>query len=290
MHCTRSLLHSLLLLPLACPWGIAQQITATVASPGTAVSPDTDAQLVWVVFPQTRIFPRMYASALTHQFGFSKDFSSALVYGSIGSQIPVLQAEVNGTTLQAGAGATVLTSLLKKTRLLQVVTVDFLVEFPLDIKLSERLSLRTGYGHFSAHFADDGIEILGKSSVNYAKDYVILLGSWHIPLLDATFYAGGHWDYHALPEEDSHWLVQGGMEAGNIALLPEVLLYAALDIQWRSEVAWATTQSYQCGLRLFPRRSKAFRIAYTYRTGFDERGQFYRQQTAAHLAGVYLDF
>ena len=47
----------------------------------------------------------------------------------------------------------------------------------------------------SAHFADDGIEIFGRSSINYAKDYLILLGSWRIPAVEGALYAGGHWDY-----------------------------------------------------------------------------------------------
>jgi len=278
MHHACRLLLSLLLIPLAWRSGAAQPV------------PDTTAHSALRMFPPARIFPNLYADGLTHQFGVSKDFCSATIHGSIGGQIPVLEVSLDRTTLQLGAGATVLTSIVKKPRLLQVLTVDFLVEFPIDIRLSDRTTLRTGYGHFSAHFADDGIEIFGKSSINYAKDYLILLGSWRIPAVGGALYGGGHWDYHSLPEEQSHWTAQCGMMAGDLRLVPEAFLYAAVDIQWKSEVAWATLQSYQCGVRLFPRGERAVRIAYTYRTGFDERGQFYQQQTDMHLIGVYLDF
>lgn len=254
----------------------------------TAAGTDTPSALVF--FPSAHIYPRMYADGVAPGFGVSKDFRSAMIYGSLGGQIPLLEVNVLGTMFQAGAGAAVLTSIIKRPRLLQVVTIDFLVEFPVDVRLSERLTLRTGYGHFSAHFADDGIEILGRSSINYAKDYLMLFASSTLPALNGVVYAGGHWNFHSLPGEELHWIGQTGFEAGNLQLFAEGFLYAAMDIQCKSEVAWATTQSYQCGIRLFPRNERAVRITYTYRTGIDDRGQFYRERSTRHMVGVYLDF
>lgn len=242
------------------------------------------------MFPRENLFPLTYADGIAPRLGVSKDLTSAMIRGDIGGYLPVLELDLPGTTLQCGAGAAVLTSFIKKPRLLQMVTVDFLLEFPLDVRLPGGCVLRTGYGHFSAHLADDGIEILGRTSTNYAKDYVMLLGSYGIPAACAAIYAGGHWYFHSLPGEGHAWLAQAGLEAGNVELLNDVFLYAAADIRLKSEVAWASTQSYQCGLRLFPRDGRAMRIAYTYRTGVDDRGQFYTERSTTHLVGVYLDF
>lgn len=243
-----------------------------------------------IFFPSSRIFPRLYASGITHQFGVSKDLGSAMIYGSIGNQMTVVQAHALGTTCQLGAGATVLGSMIKRPRLLQVVTVDFLVEFPVDVKITDQFTLRSGIGHLSAHYADDGIEILGRSSVNYVKDYLMFFGSYHIPGVQADVYGGGHWDYHSLPEESSHWTMLAGIQSGDVRMFPEGSVYAALDVECKSEVAWATTQSYHCGLKLFPRGERAMRLTYTFRTGMDTRGQFFRERTTTHLVGVYLDF
>jgi hypothetical protein len=232
----------------------------------------------------------MTGSGTAHQLGFSKDFTTSLIRGSIGYQGPLLEAVLGSTQMQIGAGATVLASIIKRPRLLQVVTVDFLVEFPIDIRLSDRMALRTGYGHFSAHFADDGIEILARSSINYAKDYILLLGVWRLPEAKISLYGGGQYDYHSIPEEEKHWVAQWGCETENLRLGAEAFLYAAIDLKWKSEVAWASTQSYQCGVRLFPRGERAVRIAYTYRTGIDDRGQFYSERTDISQVGVYLDF
>jgi hypothetical protein len=253
-------------------------------------SPDDSLRSPITFFPSSQIFPRLYADGTTHQFGVSKDLSTAMIYGSIGNEITAIEARMLGTTIQLGAGATVLGSMIKRPRLLQVLTVDFLVEFPVDVRLTDHLALRMGFGHLSAHYADDGIELLGKSSVNYVKDYIMLAAVYHLTALRADVYGGGHWDYHSLPEEQRHWMFQAGIQGGNLRLFSDGQLYAAIDVETRAEAAWATTQSYQCGVRLIPQGNRALRVAYTYRTGTDTRGQFFRERSTTHLVGVYLDF
>jgi hypothetical protein len=270
------LLLILALLPL--------HLNAGEPSPGDSVQSPVN------FFPSSRIFPRLYADGTTHQFGVSKDFSTAMIHGSIGNEFSVLEIHAAGINLQCGAGATVLGSFVKRPRLLDVVTVDFLVEFPIDILLTRELALRTGYGHFSAHLADDGIEILGGASINYAKDYVMAICNWHPGTIPLDIYAGGHWDFHSLPEERRHWTLQVGAQGGDLRLFANCALYGALDVKLKSEVAWGTTQSYQCGVRFTPHDTHALRVAYTYRNGIDTRGQFFKQRSTLQLLGVYLDF
>jgi hypothetical protein len=259
--------------------------------PLRAESPDTTHNpLQFSVFPQKRLFPRLLADGTAHQTGINKDLLTRQWIGHIGGMRPVVQVTFCGRAVQAGIGATVHTSILREPGVLQVVTADFSVDFPVDISLSDAFVLRTGYGHFSAHLVDDGIEILQKQSVNYAKDFITLLGSFALPVIGGHVYGGGFWDFHSLPEESKHWRVQCGLEAGNVLLWPEVRLYAAIDIKLKSEVAWQSTQSYQLGFKFFERNDSALRIAYTYRTGIDDRGQFYREKSDFSLVGVFFDF
>jgi hypothetical protein len=253
-------------------------------------SPDTTRGPVqFSAFPQQRLFPRLLADGTTHQLGIDKDLLTRQWFGHIGVLRPVLEVRFDGHAVQAGIGATVHTSILREPGVLQVVTADFSVDFPVDIKLSETLVLRTGYGHFSAHLVDDGIEILQKQSVNYAKDFVTLLGAFTLPVIGGHIYGGGRWDFHSLPEESKHWVLQAGLEAGNVHLWPDVRLYAAMDLKLKSEVAWGSTQSYQLGIKFFERSGSALRVAYTYRTGFDDRGQFYHEKSDFSLVGVFFD-
>jgi len=241
-------------------------------------------------FPAHSLFPRLPADGTAHQFGVAKDLHSSRWLGAIGAQRPMVQLSTGSFDLQAGIGATVHTSFLRKPPLLQVVTVDFLVDFPVDIRLSPSLTFRTGYGHHSAHLADDGIEQLDISSVNYAKDYVTLLSAYALPGTGGFVYGGGRFDFHTLPETEKHWVLQCGCEVGTIAVLPFLSLYAALDFRFKEEAAFRSTQSYQFGAKFFDRPAGVVRVAYTYRTGPDDRGQFYRETADFSLLGLYVDF
>ena len=163
--------------------------------------------------------------------------------------------------VQAGIGATVHAGILRKPPLLQVVTVDFVVDFPIDIRITPALSIRTGYGHFSAHIADDGIEVLGIRSINYAKDYVSLLGAYQFPAARRRRrMPGGRYDFHSLPEVGKHWVVQIGGEVHPIQLFEGRQLYAAVDLRLKEETAWQSIQSYQMGVRICGRTDASVRV------------------------------
>jgi hypothetical protein len=241
------------------------------------------------VLPDERVFPRIHASGLAHQTGIAKDLSSRRWFGDIGGERPLLEFTVGDIDIQAGLGATVHAGILRKPPLLQVVTVDFVVDFPIDIRITPALSIRTGYGHFSAHIADDGIEVLGIRSINYAKDYVSLLGAYRFTTADGVIYAGGRYDFHSLPEAGKYWVGQIGGEAHPVRLFEGATVYAAVDLRIKEETAWRSTQSYQVGVAFAGQTDASVRVAYTYRTGGDDRGQFYTQTSSAHLFGLFID-
>ena len=87
-------------------------------------------------FPAHSLFPRLLANGTTHQLGVAKDLLSRRWLGAIGALRPLVQLSTDSFDLQAGIGATVHTSFLRTPPLLQVVTVDFVVDFPVDIRLS----------------------------------------------------------------------------------------------------------------------------------------------------------
>jgi hypothetical protein len=245
--------------------------------------------LTLTVLPEERIFPRLHASGQAHQLGIGKDLTSRLWLGDIGGERPLFGLSGGLVDIQAGIGATVHAGIIRKPPLLQVVTVDFVVDFPIDIRITQVFSVRTGYGHFSAHLADDGIEVLALHSINYAKDYVTLLGAYRFPAYHAMVYGGGRYDFHTLPVTDKHLVAQIGGEIQPVQLFAGCRLYAALDIRCKEETGWRSIQSYQVGCQLTGRTDTAIRVAYTYRTGTDDRGQFYDRTAAVGLFGVYID-
>ena len=259
------------------PTASAQQAPAATA-PGS------------VLFPRDRIFPKFYADGTVEQFSLAKDAMTRNIIGSIGGIQRIVQlTHESGTLIQLGAGATVYGSFIRSPGQLQVVTADFYVDFPIDIRFSDRFAIRTGWGHYSAHLVDDGIEMLHFSSINYAKDYIPLFAAYTIPTIALTTYGGVRFDYFTIPERNARQLFQFGIQGGDLALFSLGHLYGALDIKLRSEVNWGTTQSYQVGFKFFEQGASGFRVAYTYRTGIDDRGQFYQNRRTLSLVGVYFD-
>lgn len=256
--------------------------------PALAVSQEVR-QSRWSFFPAERLFPRLLADGTAPGISLNKDLRTRLWIGGIGALPELVEFTTGDVRFQVGIGANVYTSLNRQPKVLQVITADYYVYIPLDIALGDRVAFRTGYGHYSAHLADDGIEILGKHSINYAKDYIPVLCAVRLPEIGGMVYGGIRIDYYSIPETGSNWVAQAGMEAGNLPLTSWARVYAAVDLKFKSEVSWASTQSYQIGIRLAEAIEPALRLAFTIRTGIDDRGQFYTERITLHLLGVYLD-
>lgn len=241
-------------------------------------------------FPKKVLFPKFLADATAQQMSFNKDLRTRRLLASIGGQVRILQLKSDEVTLQFGIGVSVKATFIKTPSVLQVVTADFFVDLPIECRVSNNLLFRTGWGHHSGHLADDGIEMLNLSSVNYAKDYIPLLCAYTVGALNGFVYGGARLDYYTIPEKGKNWILQWGAEGGNFQIFDGVRLYGTFDVKARSEVAWATTQSYQVGIRFLEHALNAIRFAYTYRTGIADDGQFYRQRMDLSLLGAYFDF
>ncbi len=241
-------------------------------------------------FPENRIFPKFFADGTAEQFSLSKDAFTRQWIGGIGGILRVYQFMYGTAVIQIGIGSTVYASLFKEPDVVNVQTVNFFVDVPIEIRFNKMFAVRTGYGHYSAHLADDGIEALKLHSINYAKDYLPLFLAYNLDSLGSCIYGGVRFDAYTIPEYNKRWNIQLGIEGGNYEIFSGVKLYGAVDIKFKSEVAWATTQSYQIGIKILEKGSHDVRIAYTYRTGIDDRGQFYKNKLNLSLIGVYFDF
>jgi hypothetical protein len=186
--------------------------------------------------------------------------------------------------------ATVYATLYRKPDVVEVHTACFFVDFLFDIQISEYLTLRTGYGHYSSHLVDDGVDKLQISAINYAKDYIPLVAAYRIIDPNIWLYGGIRFDTYTIPEYQKRWNMQFGIQGGNFLITKDIKLYSALDIKFKSEASWGSIQSYQVGLKFFESFSNALRIAYTYRTGLDDRGQFYKEHVKLSTLGLYFDF
>jgi hypothetical protein len=238
--------------------------------------------------PAKKIFPLFTADALTHQLSLSHITKNRDWIGTIGGSIPIAQLSLPDALLQVSVAASTFNRLITPPGL-TVYTTDFKVDFPLDVRLGAT-AFRFALGHYSCHFEDDGIELLGKHSIQSIKDYYTLAAARDIDLIRGHGYLAVHWIHHNVPMRDKKWALQLGGEGGNIELNQYVRLYCAIDIKLKQEVAWGSTQSYQIGARLFAKDTRALRIAWTLRRGFDERGQFFDQREDVDIVSAFIDF
>ena len=61
-------------------------------------------------------------------------------------------------------------------------------------------------------------------------------------------------------------------------------------MKFREESGFATTQNYQLGVRLNGENGRTIRIAYAYRAGLEERGQFYNRHIHWNTVGLFFEF
>lgn len=240
-------------------------------------------------FPSAKIFPLFTADGLAHQLSLSRVTENRDWIGAVGGSLPAVQLDLPGATLQASVAVTVFNRLVKTPGHLEVYTVDYKVDFPIDVRF-EQLALRVGLGHLSCHFADDALELYGKRSIQHVNDYVTLAGALDIPLIGGYVYAGTNYSYGTQPIQHRPWLLQAGAQFGNIVVHELVSLYGAVDVKVKQEVGWGSTRSIQVGARFFPHEPRGVRIAYTLRMGFEDRGQFYLNTTTLNLLSLFIDF
>jgi hypothetical protein len=240
-------------------------------------------------FPSSKIFPLFTADGLAHQLSLSRVTENRDWIGAIGGSIPLVQFNPSDATLQASVAVTVFNRLVKTPGHLEVYTVDYKVDFPIDARF-QQLALRVGLGHLSCHFSDDAIELYGKRSIQHVNDYVTLAAAYDLPVIGGYVYAGMNYSYGTQPVQYRPWLLQAGAQFGNIGVHEVVSLYGAVDVKVKQEVGWGSTRSVQVGARFFPREPRGVRVAYTLRMGFEDRGQFYLNTTVLNLLSLFIDF
>jgi hypothetical protein len=238
--------------------------------------------------PGEKVFPLFTADGLSHQLSLSRVTENREWIGAVGGSVPMVQLDIHQATMQASVAATIFNRLIKTPDHLTVYTVDFKVDFPVDIRLSD-LALRLAAGHISCHFADDAIELLGKHSIQHINDYFSFDAAYDVSAILGYVYGGFNYSYGTQPVAFRPWLLQVGAEFANVELRKEVSVYGAIDVKARQEVGWGSTRSFQVGVKLFPHLNRRLRLAYTLRLGYEDRGQFYLNRETLNLVSAFLD-
>lgn len=241
------------------------------------------------LFPENKIYEKYYADALSHQFSLFKQFGSNEWFGNIGIEKPLVNFEFDENIYQFTVAATVFNTLKITPPHIQVFTADYLVDLFIDKKFYDNFILRFNWGHLSAHFSDDGITQLNRKSINYVRDYIGIASENLLNIINGKIYYSASYNFHNEPKKDKHIHLQLGFDGGKY-LSNELLLYFAFDFKIKEEVNYGSTKSFQIGLKYAQGKLSNIRLAYTFRAGFEERGQLYNESDNKHLIGLFFDF
>ena len=259
--------------------------------PFLIVAENSDSMLVFL--PHEKFVPVFTADGNAHRISYNKLTDRGSLIGSMGGIFPVANLRSNKLDAQISLASSVYTHLNNAGIRFQVVNVDYFVDVYADIRLTPLWTVRIGGGHTSQHLADDAFESLGFSrSINYARDYYQVFVIRRLPALRGFVYGGTYYTHSFLIDTriDGQWLFQAGGEFLSTQLYGPLFVYTAGDIKLRGELEYGSTQSYQAGLKISGDSYSAIRLSYTYRTGLEERGQFYNQRISRHMVGLFFDF
>ena len=258
---------------------------------GFALGQEQQPLFSWL--PKQTLMPAFTANSTAHRISLTRVMKNNQYVGGMGGLFPVVSMNLGRHETQFNIGSTVYTQIIRSRTHLEVVNIDFYVDAVADVDLHEGRVLRFGIGHTSQHFVDDALEILGyQHSINYVRDYLEAFLSQKVDLIRGYLYGGFLYHYRfRIPQAGTyHWLFEIGGEGLDYPIVPNLYAYVAFDIKFREESNYATTQNYQVGIRLNGENSRTIRLAYAYRTGLDERGQFYLQRIHWNTIGLFFEF
>jgi hypothetical protein len=244
--------------------------------------------------PDTSFIPSFTADGTAHRLSYAKDISSGSFFAGLGGSFPAAVVRYGEVECLIAISGTVYTTLADGGVKFQVTNADYFADVTFDIPVVDGIAVRLGSGHTSHHLVDDAVLAPGGIAriINYARDYYQLFVVHEAPLVLGFAYAGMYYDHSYLENirKDGQFLYQFGADGGNLPLFSTVALYGAFDIKLRGAVNYGATQSYQIGFRSQNENRRGVRLAYTYRTGMEERGQFYNQRSTVQSIGLFFDF
>lgn len=244
--------------------------------------------------PDTSFVPSFTADGTAHRLSYAKHLASGAFFAGLGGSFPAVIVRYQGFECLVTVSGTVYTTLANSGVKFQVTNADYFADVTFDVPVAEGTMVRFGSGHTSHHLVDDAVLAPGGAArvINYARDYYQMFVVKSVPLLHGFAYGGMYYDHSYLVNirDDGKFLFQFGADGGNLPLIHSLSLYGAIDVKFRSAVNYRTTQSYQIGIRSKNDNHRGARIAYTYRTGMEERGQFYNQRITIQSIGLFFDF
>ncbi len=253
-------------------------------------------EIIFLPSKSQKIFPFLYADPFEPQLGLSKDLNRKRYTGRIGQSVFLLQFRSTDGKEQKGEkdmflGITGYSwSLLgQEGRKFPLRAVDYLLAGYLDFNYRD-FAARIKFSHISAHLGDSPVEEADETRlpITYSREFISGLLAFRSSFL--TIYGGMHWIYHTIPKVKP-FNFQGGFILNFGTTVKENFSpYLSMDFHTIAEFNYFINSRIQLGTRLFYQNGKAYRLAYSYYSGYSEFGQYYNLKKHYSSIGFYIDY
>jgi hypothetical protein len=238
-------------------------------------------------FPRNSLIPVFPADPSAHKMKIGNIPGKKDMRASLGGLIPV--AETMNGKAQLSSAASVQFGIHPAGQA-EIISMEYYVEyFIIDAEVKGNWNIRTLMGHTSHHLSDTEYEKSRLSGpFNYSRDYA---AAYAVYLKDdKLFYAGANFGYvfHLEGKEKKRWQFQLGGEK-ILYRWYKLHAYTALDSRWFQEAGFQFANHYQIGLLFSEITPRKLRVAYQFRHGLDERGQFFPEHYREHLILFMID-
>ncbi len=250
------------------------------------------------ILPPRSDIPQLYADprepTITGQVLFVTEDPSLFDGGAqagvgLGATIPVfrLAGSSSGDAVAIGAQVGVSARFLLRLRQRDLIATDWVFAAPL-VWHRGRHWFRIAYRHWSAHLGDDYIDQFEVERLEFVRDTGEALAYFQL-LSWLGAYGGGGYAFNVDPRERKRFEFQVGAQADGPHVLPDVDLYAAIDLRLDQDADWDPRVNAQAGLRLTTVGQRTVRFALGMLTGPTPQGQFVGLHTTFLSLGVYFD-
>lgn len=243
------------------------------------------------LFPDTQFVSVFSADGNAHQMRIETLEFTRTMRASMGTFFPLAEISLYGISAQAGVGASVHFE-VRPMGQAHIVSDEYYIDYLiLDVPVGENYYIRFAGGHTSHHLSDNWYERLQLSTAfHYARDYVKLFGVYS----DGgrlVLYAGANYGYIVTIKERiaKPWNFQAGGEAVLVKIFDCLPMFYSFDGKIKQEAGFAATITHQLGVKFTASNARNLRIAFQYRHGLDERGQFFPQHRTLQTLGIYFD-
>lgn len=243
-------------------------------------------------FPETTYVSPFAADGHAHRVNVENILFTKNVRATMGGMFPIFDVDLFGSITQASISGSIHFELNPYGQA-HVISNDYYVDFiTLDVPLKGQYFVQGTAGHTSHHLSDNWYERLKlTSAIRYSRDYLKLFLIRETGMND-QFYIGADYAYIFTVNGQrisKRWNFQIGGKISLVELYNKIILYGAVDCKVRQEADFAATNTVQIGIATPMQHGKVLRISYQFRTGLDERGQFYPQHRMLNTIGFAIE-